>query len=193
VVLNEKHIYFKYLLRGDRNLSDPRTRTFRLEAELDEALREEAEDLGTSVNGLMNQILNKYVKADRYFDTSQLIIISPETMNNILANLTLEEAYQTGVKSGETTPKNRLLMRGKTVNRQNIIWFIEEILGEINGWFECSRHERDDHTLFLLRNSYGEKWSKFLAGYISRMTEASLDMEINIETTDRSLNFKLYK
>lgn len=174
-------------------MSDPRTRTFRIEAEFDEVLREEAEELGTSVNGLMNQILDKYVKADRYFDTGQLIIISPETMNNILANLTLEEAYQTGVKSGETTPKNRLLMRGKPVNRQNITWFMEEILGKINGWFMCSRHEQEDHTLFLLRNSYGEKWSKFLAGYISSMIKSSLGMEIDIETTDRSLTFKLYK
>lgn len=174
-------------------MSEPKTRTFRIEKEYDDVLIQEAEERGTSVNALMNLILDKYTIADRYFDTSQLIIISPETMNNILEHLSLEEAYQAGVKSGINTPRERLLMRGKTVNRKNIIWFIEHILGEVNGWFACTIHERKDNTMFLLQQNYGIKWNNFLSGYMSSTIKSSLDMEPEIEKTDRSLNFVLTK
>ena len=56
---------------GEPKENDPVTRTFRIEHKYDEALREEAEKRGTSVNSLANQILKRFSESSRYFGRGQ--------------------------------------------------------------------------------------------------------------------------
>lgn len=113
--------------------------------------------------------------------------MSPITINLILENLTPEQAYETVAKSGAKVAKNTLLMRGKTIDREALVWYITELLGDTNGWFTCDMHTKKDHWMFLIRHDYDKIWSSFLAGYIMAMISEILDTELEIEYTDRSL------
>lgn len=119
--------------------------------------------------------------------------MSPITINHILENLTPEQAYEAGAKSGATVAKNTLLMRGKNTNRESLVWYISELLGDTNGWFTCDMHTKKDHCMFLLRHNHDKIWSSFLAGYIMEMISEILGTELEIEYTDRSINFNLEK
>lgn len=179
---------------GDPRKSDPVTRTFRIESEYDEALREEAEKIGTSVNSLANQLLKRYTESIRYFGRGQSITLSPKTFLNLISFLDDEEIAEAGRQSGITLPKDRLLMRGMPINRDSVIWYITDILGGYNDWFTCDIHERNTHTLLHLRHVYNEKWSIFVANYIEALCSQLIDMNnIKIDRTDITVSLELPK
>lgn len=171
----------------------PLTRTFRIEAVYDEALREDAEKRGISVNNLMNHILKEFSESLRFKDKGNSITLAPQTLQNLIMNLTGEELEKAGLLSGKTRAKDNLLMRGKMLQRENILWYISEILGEYSDWFTCDIYERKDHTLIFLRHIYDEKWSKFLSSFLNEMFIETLDIDSEIEYSESSVTIKLPK
>jgi hypothetical protein len=170
----------------------PVTRTFRIEREYDEALRDEADSQGTSVNSLANQILKKYTNSDRYFRIGQSITVSPRTLDHLTKYLLDEEIAKVGKRSGSEIPKDQLTMRGLPINRQTVEWFILEVLVEYNNWFTADMHEKDNTTTIYIRHFYGRKWSIFLESYFNAMLEALLGIKDPVyEVTDVSVSFTL--
>ncbi len=171
---------------------EPITRTFRIEKDYDSALREEAEELGTSVNSLANQILKKYTESERYLGKGQSITLSPRTLEALIINLEDDEIKAAGIKSGTFVPKDWLLMRGMTINSESVTWFITDVLGGYHDWFICDLHERDDHNLFHLRHVYNKKWSIFLESYIESLFIELLSLDdLECETTDTTVSFRV--
>ena len=85
-------------------------------------------------------------------------------------------------------------MRGKTIDRASVIWFMTEILGGYNDWFTCDIYERKTHTLMHLRHFYDRKWSLFCKHYLAAMFEELLNIEnIQFELTSTTLTFRLPK
>ena len=171
----------------------PLTRTFRIDAGYDEVLIEEADKRGISVNNLMNHILKEFSESLRFKDKGNSITLAPQTLQNLIVNLTDEEIDKAGILSGKTRAKDNLLMRGKVLQRENILWYISEILGEYSDWFTCDVYERKDHTLIFLRHIYNEKWSMFLSSFLNEMFIETLDIEPEIESSDSSVSVKLPK
>ena len=171
---------------------EPITRTFRIEKDYDSALREEAEERGTSVNSLANQILKKYTESERYLGRGQSITLSPRTLEALIINLEDDEIKTAGIKSGTFVPKDWLLMRGMTINRESVTWFITDVLGVYNDWFTCDLHERNDHTLYHLRHVYNKKWSIFLENYLEALFNELLGLDdLECETTDTTVSFRV--
>ncbi len=145
------------------------------------------------MNSLANQIFRKYTISDRYLEEGQSLSLSPRSLEELLSYLDEDRVYAIGKKTGSLTPRDQLLMRGKPSNRDNCIWFIAEILDECYEWFDCEIHYEEASDLIFLRHMYGEKWSAFLAGYLESMFKDLLDIEVDVEYTSRSLNFRLNK
>ena len=178
----------------DPKESEHVTRTFRIAIDYDEALREEAEKKGTSVNSLANQIMKKFCESGRYFSQGQSITLAPRTFGQIIEYLSNEDIADAGKKSGQSIPKDRLLMRGMILDRKSIIWFITEVLSSYNDWFTCDIHERKDYTLFHLRHVYEEKWSIFIMNYIASMVEDLLGItDLHFSITSSTVSFQLPK
>jgi hypothetical protein len=179
---------------GEPKENDPVTRTFRIENKYDEALREEAEKRGTSVNSLANQILKRFTESSRYFGRGQSITLSPRTFENIITGLSKEEIAEAGKTSGRSLPKDRLLMRGMPLNRESVIWYITEVLGGYNDWFTCDVHERKNHTLLHMRHVYNLNWSIFIESYIdSLLVELINTDDVEFQITDSTVSFELPK
>jgi len=155
----------------------PVTRTFRIEKRFDDALREEASKLGTSVNSIANHILKKYTESDRHFGEGQSITLSPRTHQNILNRVDEDQIIEAGRESGLVVPKDRLFMGGMPLDRDSVIWYISQVLGGYDDWFTCDVHERKDGTHLHLRHVYNIKWSLFLEGYISALIEEILEIK----------------
>jgi hypothetical protein len=175
-------------------IKEPVTRTLRIDYEYDEALREEADNQGTSVNNLANHIFKRYTEFDRFFDRGQSIILSPRTFESLINNVDDKIIAVIGRRLGSEVPRDRLLMRGKLIDRESVLWFIENALSLYSDWFTCDRHETKDFTVFYLRHVYNIKWSHFLENYLATMFEELLQIEdVNFITTDLTISFKLKK
>ena len=169
------------------------TRTFRLESQLDEVLRAEAEEKGVSVNNLANQIFRRFALSDRYYGKGQSITFSPQTLELLISKISDEDVEEAGELSGSVRPRDRLLMRGRRLDFDSLVWYIEEILGGYNDWFICDHYEHEDEHLFHLRHLYNEKWSTFLANYIEAMFKAILDSEVEITKIKDAVTVRIKK
>jgi len=155
------------------------TRTLRIDEEWDEALRKDAESMGTSVNALANQILKRYALTHRYFGRGQYLTISPQTLTSMISKLSREDIAKAGHDSGSIRPKDRLLIRGLPLTLESVIWYLKEILGTYNDWFYCEHHIQGKEQLFHLRHQYHSNWSIFLASYLQSMFKEILDINID--------------
>jgi hypothetical protein len=176
-------------------LSNPRhvTRTFRIEDETDEVLRDDAEKNGISVNNLVNRILREYTLSLRYFERGQSITLSSRTLSQLLSNMDEDDIVQAGRKSGYLRTKEQLLLRGMKLDRKSAIWYVREIIGNYSAWFTCDLHEYKDHTLLFLRHTYDERWSLFLVNYLETMFKELIEITPEIEYTARSVIIKIPK
>ena len=172
----------------------PVTRTFRIESEYDEALREEANKRGISVNNLANQILKEFTSTGRFNERGQNITFATQSFENFLNYLDEQELIDSGLDSGSKNPHDRLLMRGMVIDRASLLWYLSEILGGYNDWFICDIHERKDHTLIHLRHGYNRKWSLFLENYLKGMFSKLLDIEyIEVDISNKTVSLQLPK
>lgn len=166
-------------------------RTLRIDKKWDEALREDAEKQGTSVNSLANKIFRQYALTQRYSGGEHRMVFHPGTIEMIMSKPTEEEARQAGREVGETRPRDMLYMRGLPLNFESIIWFMKEILGGYNGWYTLDHYQEEGDHLFHLRHRNEKKWSIFLASYMKAMFKEIIEAEINPVIEKDYISFKV--
>jgi hypothetical protein len=95
---------------------------------------------------------------------------------------------------GAEIPRDKLLMRGMSINRKSLFWFIENILSNYFVWFTCDINDTKNETIFYLRHVYNIKWSHFLENFFAVMFEELIQIKnVNFVTTDLTLSFKISK
>ncbi|MFP3951258.1 MAG: hypothetical protein ACLFVP_03830 [Candidatus Bathyarchaeia archaeon] len=173
----------------DDNESVPRT--LRIDKELDEALREDAERQGTSVNSLANMIFRQYALTQRYSGGEQRMVFHPGTVEVIMSKPSEEEVAEAGLEVGATRPRDMLYMRGLTLDFDSVLWFMKEILGGYNGWFYLDHYHEDGEHLFHLRHRNERKWSIFLANYMKSLFSEILEIDIDPVIERDYISFKI--
>ena len=169
------------------------TRTIRISEVYDNILKQEADRRGISVNSLMDQILRRYIEAQRYFDNQTAIVLSDSTLLELVGFLNSEMLSIAGTNSGIDRPKDRLLMRGLSLNYESAIWFISQVLGEYNGWFRSDYHPGSKEDLIHLRHRLGMKWSTFLKSYIEGMFFELFDIKPDFHVLEHSVTISINK
>ncbi len=169
------------------------TRTFRIEDEIDSVLRDDAEKKGISVNNLVNRILKEYTLSQRFFVSGQSIILSSQTLFQLLSNMDEKDICQAGKQSGYLRTKEQLLLRGMELDRKSAIWYVTEIIGNYSAWYTCDVHEYKDHTMLFLRHTYNESWSQFLVNYLYTMFKELIQLDSEIDYTSTSVIIKIPK
>ena len=137
--------------------------------------------------------MREYTVSSRYFTRGESIILSSQTLLQLLSTMNSEEIVDTGKKSGYRRTMDQLLMRGMALDRKSAIWYITEVIGKYSAWFTCDQHEEKNHTLLYLRHTYNEKWSIFLQNYFNTMFKELLDITPEIEYTSNSIILRVPK
>jgi hypothetical protein len=97
-----------------------KTRTLRIDEELDSVIQSEAERLGMSPNALINKTLQRYKDVRRFNDPQYFLLMSLETFKAILDKLSIEEIEDIGYEYGHGLLQENLLKRGMEINHENI-------------------------------------------------------------------------
>ena len=137
--------------------------------------------------------MREYTVSSRYLSRGESIILSSQTLIQLLSNLDSEEVVDAGKKSGYRRTMDQLLMRGMALDRKSALWYITDVIGKYSAWFTCDLHEEKNHTLLYLRHSYNEKWSVFLENYFNTMFKELLDITPEIEHTSNSVILRVPK
>jgi len=178
---------------SERGRKKSSTRTIRLDAEQDEALIQEAERRGFSVNALIGHIFDRYLTGYRYYDVSGMVVMSGETINEFLQKLEISEIKEIGDVTGQARIKSGLMQRGKRINFENLKWYTTQVLGENHGWFRCDYREEGGTASFHLTHQLGFKWSVFLGNYISSAFNEALGLRCNTVTMNNAVNIEIIR
>jgi hypothetical protein len=163
------------------------TKSFRLDADILEALDTESARRGTSVNNLTNQILRKWVKFDRFVQDFGYIMVS---VHDFLRGLNVQD--ETTIRtlaseSGRRFPKDLILFTGQRNDLKTCIRFVENILCDYMKWATYHTSSTEIEYVLTLRHNYGSKWSLALQTVLQTMFEANTNIKPKFTVTDSTV------
>ena len=181
--------------QGARKISNKRkavTRTFRLRAEWDDFLKEEAERRGISVNVLMNLILRRCASFDKLARGYNAISMTKRAFREVLEGIPLERLAVAGEKTGSKDIQNILDIIGLPSNYEAFDYLVTRHFGGADNamWFRCYRHFHKNSDVFHLQHDLGRGWSVYLKNYfLSYLKTLKIDCKIRIY--DYAVNIRI--
>jgi len=170
------------------------TRTFRIRADWENILQEEADRQGVSVNVLVNIILRKYALFDRWARNYNVISLTQRTFHELINEVSTERLGLIGEKSGSSDAENILNLMGLPQNYDSFVQLVSEHFGgsDLAMWFICYRHSHENSDVFHLQHNLGPRWSAYLQKYLlSFLRSFKLDGEAKVY--DYAVNLKVSK
>jgi hypothetical protein len=167
------------------------TRTFRIDAELDDVLEREAERQGISVNHLVNSIFQRYALCDRLARSSNFISMTKHAFREILKGISLEHLAEAGENTGSKDIQDVLDMLGLPSDYDSFTYLIANHFGGPNCamWFNCYRSFKQNRVLLHLQHDLGREWSVYLQNYFLSYLKT---LKVDCETTayDYAVNIR---
>jgi hypothetical protein len=163
-----------------------RLRTFRVEEELDSLLQKDAKSKGISVNSLLSIILTKYAEWDRYNEKFSVITMKKESFKTMLSAIDDDKVTDLSQQLGDKVPNQFILFWFKKNTLENYLKYIS-LLCKHGGFaqFEIEQEGRE-YTLTLI-HELGEKWSNFLANWMSTGMKSTIGIVPRIDVMQNSV------
>jgi hypothetical protein len=169
------------------------TRTFRVSEEWDDILRKEAEKQGISVNVLVNLILRRYARFDRWTRNSNIISLTEDSFRIIMRGIPLENLAKAGEMRGPPVIQSIIDIMGLPSNYESFTFLMTNFFGAGYAlWFRCHRHSHGNRDIFHLQHNLGRKWSVFLENYF-RSYLKTLNIECETIVYDYAVNIKVHR
>ncbi len=162
-----------------------RTKTFRLDVALVEALGKSAKRAQMTENGFVSEVLKDRLMIDPLFPAFEELKLSGDTFRTILSAANADELEAV---ASEIAQKNAQLIHelyesnDRTLTSQE---FITEILAKHSHWFHIEGSYESIHHSITLRHTFGLKWSIFVKSYILSAHSAFSNDKIKIEIADQ--------
>jgi len=169
------------------------TRTFRINADWDAILREDAERRGISVNVLMNLILRRYANFDRLCRDRNIICLQKPGFHKLIENMPSEHLAKAGELAGSKDIQNIIDMLGLPPNYDSFAHLLEKHYGgpDCAMWFNCFHHRQQRIDFFHLQHGLGREWSIYLERYfLSYLKTLGIMCETRIY--DYAVNFRVF-
>jgi len=157
-------------------------RTIRLDGELDSILRDDAEDRNLTVNGLINQIMTKYVEWDRHTEKIGFISFAKQTFKSILEEVDDRKVEQIATNTGSPALKAVTLFWFKELNAKTLLKTISTY-SKYSGLATSEIKVDGAQCTMTFHHDLGRKYSIYLKNVISQFVKASLGVVPETEFT----------
>ncbi len=161
------------------------TATFRVSERVYLGLQEEAEKQDTSLNTLVNQLLDVHVNEEVYLSRVGYLRITKPTFRRILEGSTEDAIVQAGSSAGRETGKSITLARSGVLTRETILQTLF-MFAEFGGFARYSEIEIQGKPVIVLMHDFGPKGSLFISNFAKAAFEA-IDRQPKISTGERSV------
>ena len=165
-------------------------RSFRIDERWLTVLNKEANREGISPNALLNRILEDYSLYHRHFARYNGMSITKSTFSKVMQKYPKEDIEELAEESVLIVTKHLFPALGRSVNYNNVIFFISHILGKYGNWFKYEHHHKRNREIFHLHHSLDDNTSTYLVKMLSNLFEV-LDKKVNVDTYEGSITLEL--
>ena len=168
------------------------TQTFRIEREAYSALVSESELDGTSLNVLLNRILVRFAKWDRFQPRQRTICFVQYMFKELLEKVDDDDLQKLGDKDGSENVIRYLNILGAHEHLSPQLFILRHLSNYAN-WFEMDQYDLGDSHRVHLTHMLGKKWSTYLQAMIlslARTVRTALDLTATDDTITFTLNSK---
>lgn len=141
-------------------------KSFRINEDALEGLREEADSRALSLNTVANQLLVNYAKFGRYLKRMDGMMLSQDMLSEFIRYLSEDSAIKAGKSLGETSPQ----MIMSAVNGEITVGRVIELIHNLSfcaNWFQYAERREGDRWKITLMHNLGRNWSQFITHYIN--------------------------
>ncbi|MGA2666381.1 MAG: hypothetical protein ABSF83_15705 [Nitrososphaerales archaeon] len=134
---------------------------------------------GMSLNGLVNQVLSKYVSFERAI-AHESVVVPSQLFAEMAKAFPEEQAKSVGSKLG---PKLRQDFAFHHINQDSeaLLNSHFEQMGAFSGWYRLEASRSESHIRVAVMHEFGLTWSKFLIKYYQSAIQAVTGAEPQIE------------
>ena len=155
----------------------------RLDTELYNALVNDAETKGISINSLINSIIKRHLLWDRFAEEMGLIPLTKRTLKKIFRTMDDETIKKIAKEVGGTVPQELIYLSYDSFDFPNLMKMIEisdSRFGKVNA------HTKDSTHSINILHGVSENFSKFLAETHQALAD-NLNLKFNIEHSDNNM------
>ena len=160
-----------------------RTRTMRVEDDVDDAVHDIAERERVSVNLVVNRALRRFVEWEQSSASRGMVSVPPALLVKLMSNRKPEEARELGRWTGSHLFIPNLRTQYATVTVGVAIRGVSQ-LSSYGGRFEFDHKVTGKmHTVYI-RHSLGLRWSSYYAGAMEAIFGEFLRKKIRLRVTE---------
>lgn len=158
--------------------------SIRVSSRLRSTLENEARRQQSTLNALVNRVLERYVAFGRIVDYDRSVTLERWSFEEIVEKSSAETLAQIGRSVGPRIVKRDFEFFGMALTLDNLISEHFEPAGAFSERFNLGVSRIDSHQELVLTHDYGRKWSGFLAEYYDKAIESVLGARPIIEVED---------
>jgi hypothetical protein len=164
-------------------------KSFRINEDALEALREEARSQTLSLNTFVNQLLVNYTNFGRYLVRMHAMMLSRQTLSELVAPLSEDYIIKAGQNAGKTAPEELMTAKYGKITVGHVIDLMHNLSSYAN-WFEYTEKNEGEHWTITLMHELGQKWSLFIAHYFAAAFAAT-GHQAKYDVADRYVTFTI--
>jgi hypothetical protein len=172
-------------------LKQRRARTFRIEADVDDAIVSLAKEDRASLSQIANRALKRYVEWDRAPTNRGLVSVPSMLLARLMAELSEGKAHELGRWAGKELFLPNVMAGYPTMSLERTEKMVR-MLGTYGGRFTFDHGVEGGKHIFTVGQKMGRNWSAYYAGALETIFERFLGKAIKRTLSDNMcvLEFK---
>ena len=156
-----------------------RTMTFRIDLNIESALAQESRRLGTSLNSLVNHVLERYVASGSLSDQLDLVPVSKDLLRELFGLADKKTISQIGARLAETSGREHILFLFQQLNLSTVLRYLDIW----RSYYDGSQHRQEGKThFFTVRHDVNINFSTFIKEYVTTMIQNTVPRQVRFET-----------
>ena len=165
-------------------------RTFAIERELSEKIDDLVEGHPLEVNLLVNKALRRYVEWGRFVDDFKLVTIDPLLLELFWSHLTVDEAREVGLKSGNNRIVEFILYYFRKFDLDSVLKIFRVIGAEYSNVYVYSESDDEGNRTIILRHGMGLSASAYYGASFNALCHR-LGLKVDLEESDDQVICKI--
>jgi len=161
--------------------------SFRIEQDIFTIIDKEAKDRKISISSLMNGVLAKYAKRDRYFERLGFILMSKDVLRKWLNRIEDKFLIQDSKVLGGTVAREYISYLFHDINKHTLVEFLDLLFST----FEYYQHKVDGKThSFAIKHDINIQYSIYMKEFLKALIESIILKELNfVEVAPNVISF----
>ena len=164
--------------------------TFRLDVDSIEKLRSEANNLGISLNSLVNRIIREYLEWYKFEPKLGFVPIAKSVVEELFTKMGEEQIIDMATRIGKSEAQNAIyFMKGKIDVNSFLSWFENRMKNSSIQISHTFNPNTRTHT-YVIKHDISINWSLYLKIILERTFEDIIGKQIDVNMSYHMLTFK---